>query len=122
MSRQPPGIGLHHAVRGLGRAFRTQRNVRIEAACAVAAIAAAAWLDAPLAPILLSCGLVLVAELVNTATEAAVDLASPDAHPAAGASKDVAAAAVLVAAGTSVLVGLVVLGPPLLDRLAKGTP
>jgi diacylglycerol kinase len=55
---------------------------------------------------------------VNTALEAVVDLASPDLHPLAKVGKDVAAAAVLVGALTAVLVGLLVLGPPLLARLS----
>ncbi len=67
--------------------------------------------------LVLAIGLVWVAEFVNTAIEAVVDMASPEIHPLAGAAKDVAAAAVLLAAITSVVVGLLVLGPPLLARL-----
>lgn len=114
------GIGAHHAVRGVVRAFRTQRNVRIEAGAAVAVVALTLWLGAALVPILLCCALVICCEIVNTATEEIVDLLSPAVQPAAGACKDLAAGAVLVAAGTSVLVGLIVLGPPLWLRISGG--
>ena len=52
-------------------------------------------------------------ELINTAVEAVVDLASPQLHPLAKVAKDAAAAAVLVAAAGALLVGLVTLAPPL---------
>lgn len=79
------------------------------------------WLDVPraeLALLVLAIGLVWSAEFVNTALEAAVDLASPDLHPVARLGKDVGAAAVLVAAVASVVVGLLILGPPLVNRLS----
>jgi diacylglycerol kinase (ATP) len=115
-------IGLRHALRGVATAWREQRNFRIEAALGAAALALAGWLGASLVPVLLCCGLVLVAEAANSAVEALVDLASPARDPRAGRAKDVAAGAVLLAAATSVAVGLIHLGPPLVARLAKGTP
>ena len=114
-------IGFRHAVRGLRWAALAQGNLRIELAIGVAAVLLAAWLRAPLAPVLLASGLVICAELLNTAVEVTVDLVRPRRDPLAGRAKDVGAAAVLVAAGVSVAVGLVVLGPPLLARLGGGT-
>jgi len=64
----------------------------------------------------LAIGLVWTAEFVNTALEAVVDLASPDLHPLARVGKDVGAAAVLIAAGIAVIIGLLILGPPLLSQ------
>ena len=81
-------------------------------ACAVALA-----LRAPLAPVALACALVLGLELVNTALEAVVDLASPELHPLAKVAKDAAAGAVLVASGGAVLVALAVLLPPLVRVL-----
>ena len=69
--------------------------------------------------LILSIGLVLTCEAFNTALEAVVDLASPGYHPLAKLAKDVAAAGVLIAAVTTTLVGLAVLGPRLL-ALAAG--
>ncbi len=102
---------------GLARAWATQPNLRLEVAIGVIALGLAVWLEAPAAPILLACALVLSLELMNSAIEAVVDLASPHHHPLAGRAKDLAAAAVLTSAIGAVIVGLVVLGPPLLARL-----
>jgi diacylglycerol kinase len=100
--------------------LRTQRNAWIHAVFSAAIVAAGLWLQVNTiewALIVLAMGGVWMAEFVNTALEAVVDLASPDVHPLAKVGKDVAAAAVLVGAGTSVIVGLLVLGPPLLEKL-----
>lgn len=78
------------------------------------------WLHLPMrdwAVLLLTIALVWTAEFINTALEAVVDLASPQHHPLAKVGKDVGAAAVLIAALTSVLVGLLILGPPLWEKL-----
>jgi undecaprenol kinase len=69
---------------------------------------------AELGLLVLTIGLVLVTEAVNTALEAAVDLASPQFHPMARTAKDVSAAAVLFAAATAVVVGVVLLLPKLI--------
>ena len=64
--------------------------------------------------ILLAIALVWIAEFLNTALEAVVDLASNhQQHELARVGKDVGAAAVLIAAISSVIIGLLVLGPPL---------
>jgi diacylglycerol kinase (ATP) len=105
------------AWRGIAYAWRAQPNFRLEVAIAAFAGLLAIWLGTGLAAVLLSSALVLSLELVNSAVEAVVDLMSPNHHPLAGAAKDLAAAAVLVAAICAALVGLFVLGPELLDRL-----
>ncbi len=56
-------------------------------------------------------GLVWMAELFNTALEVVVNLVSPERHPLAGKAKDIAAAAVLMAAVTAATVGLLVFWP-----------
>lgn len=97
--------------------YRSQANFRIEVWAAATALLAALVLRAPLAPIALSCALVLALECVNTALEAVVDLVSPEQHPLAKVAKDSAAAAVLLASGGAVVVGLAVLGPALWQAL-----
>jgi diacylglycerol kinase len=72
--------------------------------------------------LILTLMVVWMAEFANTALEAAVDLAMPDAHPLAKTAKDVGAAAVLVGALGAVIVGLLVLGPPLWDRVSQLFP
>lgn len=102
---------------GFSQAWATQPNLRLEALMGVCALALAAWLRAPAAPIVLACVTVISLELLNSSIEAAVDLASPDFHPLAGRAKDLAAAAVLTSAVGAAIVGLMVLGPPLLAKL-----
>lgn len=99
--------------------LRTQRNAWIHAVLSTAVFALGLFLGLgrlEWAILVLTVGLVWMAEFVNTALEAVVDLASPDLHPLAKVGKDVAAAAVLVGAATAVVVGLLILGPPLWAR------
>ena len=56
-------------------------------------------------------GLVIAVEMLNTALERVVDLASPDIHPLAKQAKDIAAGAVLVIAVMSVIIGLLIFLP-----------
>lgn len=111
---------FRHAFAGWWHVLRTQPNAWIHSLASVTVFILAAWLGlSPLewAVIVLTVGFVWVAEFLNTAIEAVVDLASPDIHPLAKTGKDVGAAAVLVAALSAILVGLLILGPPLWARL-----
>jgi diacylglycerol kinase len=111
---------FRHAFAGWAYVLRTQRNSWIHAAFTVGVVGVGLWLQLDLlswALIVVAIGLVWMAEFTNTALEAVVDLASPDLHPLAKSGKDVAAAAVLTAAATAVVIGFLVLGPPLLDKL-----
>jgi diacylglycerol kinase (ATP) len=99
---------------GILHAYRVQANFRLEVWAGVLALMLALALRVPLAPVALTCALVLSLELLNTALEALVDLVSPEWHPLAKVAKDTAAGAVLLASGGALLVGLGVLGPPLL--------
>lgn len=100
------------ALRGWSHAWRTQTHLRFECLAALVAIAAAVALGTGVAAVVLASTLVLLAELVNTAVEATVDLVAPDPDPRAAIAKDVAAGAVLAAAIGAVGVGLAVFGPP----------
>lgn len=111
---------FRYAVTGLHYLARTQPNFRVHLTAAVAALGTGIALEISAietVALLLTIGLVLVAEALNTAIEAVVDLASPDVHPLARIAKDAAAAAVLIAALIAVLVGLTILGPRLLGRV-----
>jgi diacylglycerol kinase len=108
------------AFAGIAYLFRTQRNARIHAVVAVIVCVLAAWLRVTRiewAILILAIACVLILEGLNTALEAAVDLASPRIHPLARIAKDVTAGMVLIAAIASVLIGLLILGPPLWSRL-----
>lgn len=107
------------AGRGVAAAWREQPNLRLHALVAAAALLAALWLGTGLVTVLLCTALVISLELMNSAVEAVVDLVSPQHHPLAGLAKDLAAGAVLVAVGLSVVIGLLTLGPALLERLVQ---
>jgi diacylglycerol kinase (ATP) len=105
------GSSLAAALAGARHAWRTQPNLRFEVVAAFAATAAAVALQTGLVAVLMASALVLVAELVNTAVEALVDLVSPERSHLAEVAKDTAAGAVLVAAAFAVAIGVVALGP-----------
>ncbi len=103
-----------YAASGVKYCFATQRNLRIHAAAAVAALIAGHWLGlsgAEMGVLALTIAGVLVAEMFNTAVEAMVDIISPDYHPLAKVAKDVAAGAVLVTALVSLIVAYFLFGP-----------
>lgn len=111
---------FRHAVAGLAHVLRTQRNAWIHAVASLVVVSLALWLQLSLthwALLVLAMALVWMAEFVNSALEATVDLASPEVHPLAKVGKDVGAAAVLIAAVSAALVGVLILGPPLALRL-----
>ncbi|MEB3104880.1 MAG: diacylglycerol kinase family protein [Cyanobacteriota bacterium] len=112
---------FRYAAQGLAYGFRSQRNFRIHVITGSLVFALGLWLGLPteqLAVLVLTVAAVLVLELINTATEAVVDLAiGRQFHPLARIAKDCAAAAVLVAALASLLIAVLLLAPPLLARL-----
>ena len=109
-----------HAFRGWWYVLQTQHNAWIHAIVAVIVFILAFWLKLPThdwAILIITVTMVFAAEFVNTAIEAVVDLASPAHNPLAKVGKDVGAAAVLIAALAAVLIGLLILGPPLWSKL-----
>lgn len=110
-----------YAFAGWWYVIRTQRNAWIHAAISTVVIIVSFWLGLSgheWSLILFAMALVWMAEFLNTALELAVDLASPNHHELAKISKDVGAAAVLIAACSAALIGVLVIGPPLWGRLA----
>ena len=115
---------FRYAAQGLGYAFASQRNFRLQLVMGGLALALGLWLRLhvlELGVLVLTVAAVLVLELLNTATEAVVDLAiGRQFHPLARVAKDCAAAAVLVAAMASMLIALLLLSPPLWQRVVGG--
>ncbi len=100
--------------------LKTQQNAWIHSLVASLVIAMGAWLEIDTrdwAILVLTIAVVFSAEFINTAIEAVVDLASPALHPLAKVGKDVGAGAVLVAALAAIIVGILILGPPLWSKL-----
>ncbi len=115
---------FRYAAQGLVYAFASQRNFRLQLVMGSLALTLGLWLRLnvlELGVLVLTVAAVLVLELLNTATEAAVDLAiGRQFHPLARVAKDCAAAAVLVAAMASMLIALLLLSPPLWQRIVGG--
>lgn len=111
---------FQYAFEGWWFVLRTQHNAWIHALITVLVVGLGLWLGLPWrdwAVLILAFMAVWMAEFMNTAIEAVVDMVMPDVHPLAKVAKDVAAAAVLVGAMGAILIGLLLLGPPLWQRL-----
>ncbi len=107
---------LSFALSGLLDAARSQPNLRIHVVIAAFVVIAGFLLRisrVEWAVIAALIAMVIALELLNTAIEAVVDLASPSFHPLAKTAKDTAAAAILVAAVGSVIAGLLIFLPRL---------
>jgi len=113
---------FNYAAEGVIHALRTQRNLWIHFTVAAAVLVAAVGFGVSrleLMVLLLAITFVLVAELVNTAVEAAVDVASTSFDPMAKIAKDIAAGAVLVATLNAVAVGYLVFSGEVADRSSR---
>lgn len=107
------------AFSGIWHVLRTQKNAWIHAITSIFVIGIGLWLGLPAsswAVIVLVMGIVWMAECLNTAIEAVVDIASPTSHPLARISKDTGAAAVLFTAICAIIIGFLVLLPPLWSK------
>jgi diacylglycerol kinase (ATP) len=102
---------FNYAVEGIIHVLRTQRNLRIHVVIAIAVLGAAVALGVDrisLIALLFAIAFVLVAEMVNTAIEGAIDVSTTSFDPNAKLAKDIAAGAVLIASVTAVGVGYLV--------------
>ena len=100
--------------------MRTQPNAWIHAFITVAVIVMAAWLGltpSDWAVLIVAMVIVWTAEMSNTAIEAIVDLLSPDYRQEAKIAKDVSAGAVLISAFGAAIIGILIIGPPLFEKL-----
>lgn len=107
-----------YAFRGIFRTIANERNLRIHLTCVIYMISILSLTDwftlsrADWAILVLCCGTVIGGEIVNTAIENAVNLASQEYTEYGKISKDAAAGAVLISAITAVIVGLIILFQP----------
>jgi diacylglycerol kinase len=119
-SRQPLLRSFRYALGGISYCISTQRNFRIHLVVGLVVVAGGLWLGlspAEWAVLVLTMSVVFAAEMVNTALEALADALYPAHHPLIGASKDALAGAVLVTAIGAVVIGVLVLGPRLLQAV-----
>jgi diacylglycerol kinase (ATP) len=111
--RETSGVinSLNYAFEGVIYVVRTQRNMRVHFVIAVLVLLLGVLLGVTrfeLLALMVSVSFVLVAEMLNTALEKAIDVATNSFDPVARAAKDVAAGAVLIAAVNAIFVGYVV--------------
>lgn len=112
------------AIHGVVLTVQSQHNAWIHLVASVAVLAAGwyvglsrdGWLW-----LVMAITIVWAMEAVNTAVERLADAAVPEIHPLIAQAKDAAAGAVLIAVLGAVVVGLLVLGPPLLGKLSGGS-
>lgn len=112
-------LSFKNAFLGWWHVMRTQQNAWLHAIATVLALMMAFWLQLSVrdwAVLIITIAMVWIAEFLNTALEIVVDLASPEAHSLAKAGKDVGAASVLIAAASAVIIGILIMGPPLLEK------
>jgi diacylglycerol kinase (ATP) len=108
---------ISYALAGIATMLRTQHNAWIHLAATVAVVLLAFWFSISALEwlaLILAVVAVWSAEALNTAFELLCDVASPEFHPLVKQAKDVAAAAVLVAAVGAAAIGVLIFGPRLL--------
>ncbi len=125
---EPTGFSLDrraqsftYAFAGIAHMLRTQHNAWIHLVVSIAVVGLGVLL--PLSrmewcALVFAIGFVWVAEGFNTALESLADAVTEDSHPLVGRAKDVAAGAVLIAAGVAAGVGVLVMGPHLMALIA----
>lgn len=118
MHRRSFKVSFWDAGAGIWYCLSTQRNMRVHAAAAAAALAVS-WLlkldRLEWALVIFAISLVMAAEMFNTALEKAVDLFVDTYHPLAALAKHIAAAAVLVSALNAIAVGVLVFLPHIIS-------
>jgi len=121
---RPPSLveSFNYAFEGIIHVLRTQRNMRIHFLLAVVVLIAALVTGVnkfELIALLIVIAFVLIAEMVNTAIEGAIDVATTSFDPMAKLAKDIAAGAVLISAVNAVAVGYLVFAGKAADKSAE---
>jgi diacylglycerol kinase (ATP) len=122
-ARRTPTVldSLNYAFEGIIHVLRTQRNMRIHLAIGSAVIVFALVVNVTkieLIALLISITFVLIAEMINSAVEGAIDIATTSFDPMAKLAKDIAAGAVLIAAMNALAVGYLVFANKVSNRSA----
>jgi diacylglycerol kinase (ATP) len=122
-SRKAPTLidSFNYAFEGIIHVLRTQRNMRLHFLVAFVVVVVALVVNVTkleLIVLLISIAFVLITEMINSAIEAAIDIATTSFDPMAKLAKDIAAGAVLIAAANAVAVGYLVFSNKVADRSA----
>jgi diacylglycerol kinase len=111
---------FRYAIHGIVLTVQSQHNAWIHLGVSLAVIIAGFYVGLEINGwlwLITAITLVWAMEALNTAVERLADAAVPEIHPLIGQAKDASAGAVLIAVLAAVLIGLLVLGPPLLGKL-----
>jgi len=122
--RRAPSLieSFNYAFEGVIHVLRTQRNMRIHFGIAAAVLIAAVALGVgriELIALLIAISFVLIAEMINSALEAGIDVATTSFDPLAKLAKDIAAGAVLIATVNAVAVGYLVFSDQVFNRSSR---
>lgn len=99
---------------GIWQALKEERHMKIHFCIATLVIVAGIYfsiLPWQWVALLLTIGMVVVSEMINTAIERVVDLVTAEYHPLAAAAKNIAAGSVLLAAILSMVIGMIIFLP-----------
>jgi diacylglycerol kinase (ATP) len=123
-SRRGPSIleSFNYAFEGVIHVLRTQRNMRLHFLIAALVLAAGVVVGVrrfELIALLLAIAFVLIAEMINTAVEHTIDVATTSFDPMAKLAKDIAAGAVLIASVNAVAIGYLVFAHRIGDRSTR---
>ena len=122
--RRAPSLldSFNFAFEGIIHVLRTQRNMRIHFAAAVVVLVAALWAGVShleLIALMLAIAFVFITEMINSALEQAIDVATTSFDPLAKLAKDVAAGAVLIATVNAIAIGYLVFSSEIADRSSR---
>lgn len=113
---------IQFAIEGWATVLHNEKNTWVHAVVSILVVGLGFLLDISLDQwilLILTVAMVWIAEFFNSAIEMMINLISPEFHPMAKKSKDIGAAAVLIAATASILIGLLLFLPPLLGKLSN---
>ncbi len=111
---------FRYAIRGVRDILATEHNAWVHAVATFIVLGVSFWLKLDfeaIALIVMVIILVWISEALNTVLEIVIDIVSPEYSRPAQRAKDIAAAAVLFASIGAVVVGVVLIVPPLIERL-----
>jgi len=122
--RRAPSLleSFNFAFEGVIHVLRTQRNLRIHFVVAVAVLIAAVAVGVgrlELIALLIAISFVLITEMLNTALEAGIDVATTSFDPLAKLAKDISAGAVLIATVNAVAVGYLVFSDKIVNHSSR---
>jgi len=113
---------FNYAFEGIIHVLRTQRNMRIHFAAAVVVLVAALWAGVShleLIALMLAIAFVFITEMINSALEQAIDVATTSFDPLAKLAKDIAAGAVLIATVNALGIGYLVFSGKVANRSSR---